>query len=173
MPEYVIWIWWIQALARCQGLHEGIDALAGCAPDLAEAMAAVKSTGCGHLNDATVVLPDRSSHPARTARICGGPGSTSIMGGHPSALGSDSLADPGSWCPPRPEHDTTRAKAATELMPPLEQAAPEDMSTLTDLGYESRAGPTLRIFCQEVEWHRTVRRAQAVQFDHPRRVRRR
>ena len=31
-------------------LHEGIDALAGCAPDLAEAMATAKAAGHGHLN---------------------------------------------------------------------------------------------------------------------------
>jgi hypothetical protein len=35
---------------------------------------------------------------------------------------------------PGREHDTTCAKAAAELLPALEQAAAEDMPTLTDLG---------------------------------------
>lgn len=43
---------------------------------------------------------------------------------------------------PGREHDTTCAKAATELA--LEQAASEGMPTLTDLGYEGLAGSALR-----------------------------
>jgi hypothetical protein len=45
-------------------LHEGIHALARCAPDLSEAIAAAKAAGHGHLNlDGTVVATDRCAHP--------------------------------------------------------------------------------------------------------------
>jgi hypothetical protein len=46
---------------------------------------------------------------------------------------------------PGREHDVTCARAAAGLMAALEQAACEDMPTLTDLGYEPLAGPALRM----------------------------
>ena len=60
------------------------------------------------------------------------------------------LSDPTGWpvwvsgVRPGREHDTTCAKAAAGLIPALEQAAAENMPTLTDLGYEGLAGPALR-----------------------------
>jgi hypothetical protein len=61
------------------------------------------------------------------------------------------LSDPDGWpiwvCDVRPgrEHDVTCMKAAPGLAAALEQAAIEDMVTLTDLSYEGAAGPALRM----------------------------
>jgi hypothetical protein len=128
-------------------LHEGIDTLAECAPDLAEALAAAKAAGCGHLNlDGTVVLTDRSSHPGPRGADLWWSGKHRHHGGNVQVL-----SDPTGWpiwvsdVRPGREHDTTCARAAAGLMPALEQAAAEGMPTLTDLGYEGLAGPALRM----------------------------
>lgn len=80
-------------------LHEGIDVLAALAPDLGSAIVSVKASGHGHLNlDGTVIRTDRSAHPDRMARTCGGRGSTSTTAGTsrccqtPTAGRSGSLA---------------------------------------------------------------------------------
>jgi hypothetical protein len=134
-------------------LHEGIDVLAACAPGLAEAMAAAKAAGCGHLNlDGTVVLTDRSSHPGPNGADLWWSGKHRHHGGNIQVL-----SDPTGWpiwvsgVRPGREHDTTCAKAAAGLMPALEQAAAEDMPTLTDLGYEGLAGPALRMPVKKVK----------------------
>jgi hypothetical protein len=128
-------------------LHEGIAALAACAPDLSEAMTAAKAAGHGHLNlDGAVVLTDRCSHPGPNGADLRRSGKHKHHGGNVQAL-----SDPTGWpiwvsgVRPGREHDTTCAKAAAGLMPALEQAASEDMPTLTDLGYEGLAGPALRM----------------------------
>ncbi len=60
------------------------------------------------------------------------------------------LSDPSGWpiwvsdVRPGRDHDTTCARAAAGLMPALEQAAAEDMPTLTDPGYEGLAGPAVQ-----------------------------
>lgn len=133
-------------------LHEGIDALAGCAPDLSEALAAAKAVGHGHLNlDGTVVLTDRCSHPGPNGADLWWSGKHKHHGGNIQVL-----SDPSGWptwvsgVRPGREHDTTCAKAAG-LMPALEQAAAEGMPTLTDLGYEGLAGPALRMPVKKVK----------------------
>lgn len=128
-------------------LHEGIDILAGAAPDLTEAIGAARAAGAGHLNlDGTVVRTDRSSHP--------GPSGADFWwsGKHKHHDGNiQVLSNPAGWpiwvsdVRPGREHDTTCAKTATGLMSALEQAAAEDMPTLTDLGYEGLNGPALRM----------------------------
>jgi hypothetical protein len=134
-------------------LHEGIDALAACAPDLAESMVAAKAAGCGHLNlDGTVVLTDRSSHPGPNNADLWWSGKHKHHGGNVQVL-SDPTGFPiwVSGVRPGREHDTTCAKAAAGLMPALEQAAAEGVVTLTDLGYEGLAGPALRMPIKKVK----------------------
>lgn len=128
-------------------LHEGIDALAACAPDLAEAMGAAKAAGAGHLNlDGTVVRTDRLAAVGPNGADLWWSGKHKHHGGNIQVL-----SDPAGWpiwvsgVRPGREHDTTCAKAADGLMPALMQAAAEDMPTLTDLGYEGLAGPALRM----------------------------
>jgi len=128
-------------------LHEGIDALAGCAPNLTEALAAAKAAGAGHLNlDGTVVRTDRRSHPGPNGADLWWSGKHKWHGGNVQVL-----SDPTRWplwvsgVRPGREHDTTCAKAAAGLMSALEQTAAEGMPTLTDLGYEGLAGPALRM----------------------------
>src|SRR2546421_9815512 len=100
-------------------LHEGIVTLAECAPDLAEALAAAKAAGCGHLNlDGTVVLTDRSSHPGPRGADLWWSGKHRHHGGNVQVL-----SDPTRWpiwvshARPGREHDTARARAAAALMP--------------------------------------------------------
>jgi hypothetical protein len=128
-------------------LHEGIDALAGCAPDLAEARSAAKAAGAGHLNlDGTVVRTDRCAAPGPNGADLWWSGKHKWHGGNVQVL-SDPTGFPiwVSGVRPGREHDTTCAKAAAGLMPALTQGAAEGMPTLTDLGYEGLAGPALRM----------------------------
>jgi hypothetical protein len=128
-------------------LHEGIDALAACAPDLAEAVSAAKAGGHTHLNlDGTVVRTDRCQVPGPNGADLWWSGKHKWHGGNIQVL-SDTDGFPVwvSGVRPGREHDTTCAKAATELMPALAQAASEGMPTLTDLGYEGLSGPALRM----------------------------
>jgi hypothetical protein len=74
-------------------LHEGINALAGCAPGLSEAMTAAKATGCGHLNlDGTVIRTDRSSHPGPNGADLWWSGKHKHHGGNIQVL-----SDPTGW----------------------------------------------------------------------------
>jgi hypothetical protein len=92
------------------------------------------------------LLTDRCSHPGPNGADLRRSGKHKHHGGNVQAL-----SDPTGWpiwvsgVRPGREHDTTCAKAAAGLMPALEQAASEDMPTLTDLGYEGLAGPALRM----------------------------
>jgi hypothetical protein len=134
-------------------LHEGIDALAVCAPDLPEAIAAARASGSTHLNlDGTVVQTDR-------CRVRG-PNNADLWwsGKHKHHGGNvQVLSDRDGWpvwvslVRPGREHDTTCAKRATALMPALAQAAAEGMPTLTDLGYEGLAGPALRMPVKKIK----------------------
>jgi hypothetical protein len=127
--------------------------LAGCAPDLSEAMTAAKATGCRHLNlDGTVIRTDRSSHPGPNGADLWWTGKHKHHGGNIPVL-----SDPTGWpvwvsgVRPGREHDTTCAKAAAGLMAALKQAAAGDIPTLTDLGYEGLAGPALRMPVKKVK----------------------
>jgi hypothetical protein len=74
-------------------LHEGINALAGCAPHLSEAMTAAKATGCGHLNlDGTVIRTGRSSHPGPNGADLWWSGKHKHHGGNIQVL-----SDPTGW----------------------------------------------------------------------------
>lgn len=134
-------------------VQEGIDMLAACAPEMAEAMAAAKAAGHGHLNlDGTVVATDRCSHPGPNGADLWWSGKHKHHGGNLQVL-----SDPTGWpiwvsdVRPGREHDVTCAKAAAELMPALEQTAAEGVPTLTGLGYEGLAGPALRMPVKKVK----------------------
>ena len=130
-----------------RALHEGIDALAAAAPGLPEAIASAKAAGHTHLNlDGTVIRIDRCAAPGPNGADLWWSGKHKHHGGNLQVL-----SDTDGWplwisaVQPGREHDTTCAKAAAGLMPALEQAAAEQMPTLTDLGYEGLAGPALRM----------------------------
>ncbi|WP_194924380.1 HARBI1 family protein [Catenulispora pinisilvae] len=130
-----------------RALHEGIDALAAAAPGLPEAIAAAKAAGHTHLNlDGTVIRIDRCAAPGPNGADLWWSGKHKHHGGNLQVL-SDTDGWPLWISAVRPgrEHDTTCAKAAAGLMSALEQAAAEQMPTLTDLGYEGLAGPALRM----------------------------
>lgn len=130
-----------------RALHEGIDALAAAAPGLPEAIAAAKAAGHTHLNlDGTVIRIDRCATPGPNGADLWWSGKHKHHGGNLQVL-SDTDGWPLWISAVRPgrEHDTTCAKAAAGLMAALEQAAAEEMPTLTDLGYEGLAGPALRM----------------------------
>lgn len=121
-------------------LHEGIDVLAMRAPDLEQALTRASEAGLSHLNlDGTVVRTDRACAP--------GPGSADLWwsGKHKHHGGNiQVLSAPDGWplwtsgVRPGREHDTTCARAETDLLPELEKvAADKDLLTLTDLGYEN------------------------------------
>jgi hypothetical protein len=127
--------------------------LAACPPEMAEAMAAAKAAGHGHLNlDGTVVATDRCSHPGPNGADLWWSGKHKHHGGNVQVL-----SDPTGWpiwvsdVRPGREHDVTCAKAAAGLMPALEQTAAEGVATLTDLGYEGLAGPALRMPVKKVK----------------------
>lgn len=89
-------------------LHEGIAALAACAPDPSEAMAAAKAAGHGHLNlDGTVVLTDRCSHPGPNGADLWWSGKHKHHGGNVQVL-----SDPTGWpiwvSGVRPDGNTTQ-----------------------------------------------------------------
>ena len=130
-----------------RALHEGIDALAAAAPGLHEAIASAKAAGHTHLNlDGTVIRIDRCAAPGPNGADLWWSGKHKHHGGNLQVL-SDTDGWPLWISAVRPgrEHDTTCAKAAAGLMSALEQAAAEQMPTLTDLGYEGLAGPALRM----------------------------
>ncbi|WP_433425745.1 HARBI1 family protein [Microtetraspora malaysiensis] len=127
-------------------LHEGIDALAADAPDLATALAGAKARGAGHLNlDGTVIRTDRISTPGPNGADLWWSGKHKHHGGNIQVL-SDPEGFPLWTSEVRPgrEHDTTCAKTADGLLVALEQAATETgLLTLTDLGYENLS-PAIR-----------------------------
>jgi hypothetical protein len=134
-------------------LHEGIGVLAACAPDLPEAIAAAKAAGHTHLNlDGAVVRTDR-------CQVVGPNGADLWWSGKHKHHGGNIqvLSDTDGWpiwvsdVRPGREHDTTCVRAAKGLMPALDQAAAENMPTLTDLGYEGLAGPALRMPIKKVK----------------------
>jgi hypothetical protein len=127
-------------------LHEGIDVLAAQAPDLATALAEAKAAGAGHLNlDGTVIRTDRVGTPGPNGADLWWSGKHKHHGGNIQVLsGPDGRPLWTSDVRPGREHDTTCAKAATGLLPALEQAATSaNLLTLTDLGYENLS-PALR-----------------------------
>lgn len=91
---------WVHCLARDAGvsqatgyryLHEGIDVLAACAPDLHPVLAACRGRQLSHLVlDGTLSAATGSPAPPPTATTCGIPAST-----------SSSAAPSSSWLPPR------------------------------------------------------------------------
>jgi hypothetical protein len=126
-------------------LHEGIDALAACAPDVADALMAAKAAGATHVNlDGTVICTDRLAAPGPNGADLWWSGKHKHHGGNIQIL-----SDPDGWplwtseVRPGREHDTTCAAKATDLLPGMLQAALEEMPTLTDLGYENLS-PAIR-----------------------------
>ena len=106
--------------------------------------------------------------PGPTVRNCGGPASTNTTAGTSRCCPIPTAGRSGiSGVRPGREHDTTCAKAAAGLMPALEQAAAEDMPTLTDLGYEGLAGPALRMPVKKVKGTELSDAPKAVQPDRP------
>lgn len=119
-------------------LHEGIDVLAALAPDVHEALAAARAAGATHVNlDGTLICTDRVTRKGPNGADLWWSGKHKRHGGNIQVL---SYPDgfPGWVSDVRPgrEHDSTCAKAATELLPALEAVEGEHrMPTLTDLGY--------------------------------------
>lgn len=127
-------------------LHEGIDALATHAPDLEQALVRASEAGLTHLNlDGTVVRTDRVSTPGPNGADLWWSGKHKHHGGNVQVLST-----PDGWplwtsgVRPGREHDTTCARAESDLLPALERvAAQQDLLTLTDLGYENLS-PAMR-----------------------------
>lgn len=127
-------------------LHEGIDVLAGEAPDLATVLEEARKSGMTHLNlDGTVVRTDRVGTPGPNGADLWWSGKHKHHGGNIQVV-----SDPDGWplwtsqVRPGREHDTTCAKAAPDLLPSLEALAVDaGLLTLTDLGYENLS-PALR-----------------------------
>lgn len=119
-------------------LHEGIDVLAALAPDVHEALLAAKAAGATHLNlDGTLIHTDRIAARGPNGADLWWSGKHKRHGGNIQVL-SHPDGFPGwvSHVRPGREHDTTRAKAAEDLLPALALYEAEyGMPTLTDLGY--------------------------------------
>lgn len=122
-------------------LHEGIDVLAAQAPSLHGALLAAKVAGYGHITiDGTLIATDRVSAPGPTAGV-----DLWWSGKHEHHGGNiQVITAPDGWpiwtSPVRPgrEHDTTAARAHTQILPALAEAA-ADLRSLGDLGYEGAA----------------------------------
>jgi hypothetical protein len=120
-------------------LHEGIDLLAGHAPDLHEALEAAKAAGLTHVNlDGVVIATDRVKTP--------GPGTADLWwsGKHKHHGGNiQVISAPDGWplwtSPVRPgrEHDMTCAR--THKIIDALAAAADTLTGLADLGYEGAA----------------------------------
>jgi hypothetical protein len=119
-------------------LHEGIDALAACAPDLHTALDHAKQTGISHLSLDGVVIPiDRCKTPGPTK------GADLWWSGKIHAHGGNVqiLTLPDGWplwtsaVRPGREHDITAARRH-DLIAPLTELARTGLPTLADLGYE-------------------------------------
>lgn len=119
-------------------LAEGLEVLAGRAPDLQTAIEAAAEAGCTHLNlDGTVVRTDRVSTPGPNGADLWWSGKHKHHGGNVQVLSTpDGRPIWVSEVRPGREHDSTCAKAAECLLPLLEQAGKAGMPTLTDLGYQ-------------------------------------
>ena len=145
----------VSRLARDNGIsrstayarrHEGIDVLAALAPDVHEALAAARAAGAAHVNlDGTLIDTDRVARKGPNGADLWWSGKHKRHGGNIQVL---SYPDgfPGWVSDVRPgrEHDSTCAKAATELLPALEAfEAAYRMPTLTDLGYQNLS-PAIR-----------------------------
>lgn len=119
-------------------LHEGIDVLAGRAPDLHTALDRAREAGLGHLNlDGTLVRTDRVATLGPNGADLWWSGKHKHHGGNIQVLST-----PEGWplwtsdVRPGREHDTTCARAAEDLLPALEKLAGEHSTlTLADLGY--------------------------------------
>ena len=125
-------------------LHEAVAVLAFAAPDIHEALMAAVAFGATHVNlDGTLIHTDRLA--------CTGPNGADLWwsGKHKCHGGNIQVPSPPDGFPiwvsqvrPEREHDTTCAKAATDLLPALEALeAGHRIPTLTDLGY---LGPAIR-----------------------------
>ena len=110
----------IGGLTACRYVHEDIDVLTACAPEMAEAIAEAKAAGHGHLNLHSGWWPP-------TAAPTPGPNEADLRwsGKHKHHGGNiRTLSDPTGWpiwasdVRPSREHDVTCAKAAG-LMPAL------------------------------------------------------
>ena len=113
-------------------LHEGIDVLAAHAPDLEQALTQAREAGLSHLNlDGTVVRTDRVSTPGPNGADLWWSGKHKHHGGNVQVLSTpDGWPLWASQVRPKREHDTTCAKAETDLLPALEKMA-TDQGLLT------------------------------------------
>jgi hypothetical protein len=127
------------AVSTCYDrLHEAIDLLAACAPDVHEAILAAKAAGATHLNlDGTLIHTDRVAMKGPNNADLWWSGKHKHHGGNIQVL-SDPTGFPIWVSDVRPgrEHDTTCAKKAPGLLGALATAeSDEHLPTLTDLGY--------------------------------------
>lgn len=119
-------------------LHEAIDVLAACAPDVHDALLAAKAGGATHLNlDGTLIRTDRVAMRGPNGADLWWSGKHKHHGGNIQVLSyPDGFPCWVSDVRPGREHDTTCAKKAEDLLPALELYECEhQMPTLTDLGY--------------------------------------
>lgn len=119
-------------------LHEAIDVLAACAPDLHDALLAAKAAGVTHVNlDGTLIHTDRVAARGPNGADLWWSGKHKDHGGNIQVLSyPDGFPCWTSEVRPGREHDTTCAKHAQDLLATLEfYEAEYHVPTLTDLGY--------------------------------------
>jgi len=122
-------------------LHEGIDVLAVRAPSLKSALIAAKAAGYSHVSiDGTIIETDRCSTPGPTAGV-----NLWWSKKHHNHGGNIQVVTaPCGWpiwtsdVRPSREHDTTAARAHTEILPAFIEIG-NDIRPLGDLGYEGEA----------------------------------
>ncbi|WP_405098360.1 transposase family protein [Micromonospora sp. NBC_01412] len=125
---------------RC--LDEGIDVLAGLKPSLHAALLAAKIAGHPHVNiDGTLIYTDRCAAPGPTPGVdLWWSGKHHHHGGNVQVVSS-----PDGWplwtsdVRPGREHDTTCARAHSQILPDLMAWTGDGLHALADLGYEGEA----------------------------------
>lgn len=117
-------------------LHEGIDVIAGQAPDLHEVLARARSEGWSHLTlDGTLIATDRVGQRAESGNHLWYSGKHRRFGGNVQVIAGPggfpawtSAVEPGSV------HDITAARA--HCLGALYRAASQGVPTLADKGYQ-------------------------------------
>ncbi|MEO3781751.1 transposase family protein [Actinocorallia sp. B10E7] len=120
-------------------LHEGIDALASCAPGLRQALAGAEAEGLTHVNlDGIVIATDRLAAPGLNGADLWWSGKHTHHGGNIQVISApDGWPLWGSEVRPGREHDMPCARAHGVIGALAEVSA--GLPALADLGYEGAA----------------------------------